>query len=62
MNSMCMEYVEDETYSKEECVEDAEYVDLEIIDLAKIQEEAQLVHKKYRVIQQRYAQSVPQIS
>ena len=62
MNSMCMEYVEDEAHSKEECVEEADYVDLEIIDLAKIQEEAQLVHKKYRVIQQRYAQSVPQIS
>jgi len=57
-----MEYVEDEAYSKEECVEEADYVDLEIIDLAKIQEEAQLVQKKYRVIQQRYAQSVPQIS
>lgn len=62
MNSMYMEYVEEDTISKDECFEEADYVDLEIIDLAKIQEEAQLVHKKYRVIQQRYAQSVPQIS
>ncbi len=56
-----MEYVEEDTISKDACFEEADYVDLEIIELAKIQEEAQLVHKKYRVIQQRYAQSVPQI-
>jgi len=57
-----MEYVDKDTISKDECFEEADYVDLEIIELAKIQEEAQLVQKKYRVIQQRYAQSVPQIS